>query len=207
LRAARDEKKKLVGIDAERQKKYDELQKALVRQEATRRKLVADVALARGAAERRKALLERRRQEYRQAFRTIVQEETVLRRLYGPLQETLEAAAGTLAKLAFIIERQVDIESWVQAGENLMDLRLESAFRGRGALGEKAREYLVSAWKTGTPEDVDEAMDKFRDELWGQISAGTACRDGRSGTPGMASIGGDVALRYQPYQGPLHHRL
>ena len=169
LRAARDEKKKLVGIDAERQKKYDELQKALVRQEATRRKLVADVALARGAAERRKALLERRRQEYRQAFRTIVQEETVLRRLYGPLQETLEAAAGTLAKLAFIIERQVDIESWVQAGENLMDLRLESAFRGRGALGEKAREYLVSAWKTGTPEDVDEAMDKFRDELWGQI--------------------------------------
>ena len=70
LHAARDEKKKSVGIDAERQKKYDELQKTLQRNEATLRKLEGDsVTLAKGgAADRRKALLEQRREEYTQAF-------------------------------------------------------------------------------------------------------------------------------------------
>ena len=63
----------------------------------------------------------------------------------------------------------MDIENWVKAGENLMDLRLESAFRGRGTLGQKAREYLESAWKTGTPEAVDEAMEKFRNDLLKEV--------------------------------------
>jgi hypothetical protein len=152
LRAARDEKKKLVGIDAERQKKYDELQKTLQRQEANLRKLEADATVAKGAAERRKSLMERRRQEYTQAFRTIFEEEDVLKKLYSPLRKTLEESGGTLAKLAFLVERTVEIEKWVDAGESLMDLRLDSAFRGRGALGEKARQYLLSAWRTGTPE-------------------------------------------------------
>jgi hypothetical protein len=169
LRVTRDEKKKLVGIDAERQKKYDEFQKALVRHEASLRKLEADVAIGKGAADRRRTLLERRRQEYTQAFRTIVEEEEVLNELYLPLRETLNASAGTLAKLAFIVERQVDIENWVKAGENLMDLRVESAFRGRGTLGQKAREYLASAWNTGTPEAVDEAMEKFRNDLLKEV--------------------------------------
>jgi hypothetical protein len=171
LRAARDEKKRLVGIDAERQKKYDELQKTLQRQEATLRKLDADVTLAKGAAERRKSLMERGRQEYTQAFRTIVEEEDVLKKLYSPLQNTLEESEGTLAKLGFVVERTVDIEKWVDAGESLMDLRLESAFRGRGTLGQKAREYLFSAWRTGTPEAVDDAMERFRADLLEQVKA------------------------------------
>lgn len=171
LRAARDEKKKLVGIDAERQKKYDQLQKTLQSFEAALRKLEADIALAKGAAERKKALMERRRQEYTQVFRTIVQEEDVLKKIYAPLRATLEASAGTLARLAFVVERTVDIDKWVKAGEDLMDLRLESAFRGRGALGEKAREYLLSAWKTGAPEAVDHAMERFRADLLKEVKA------------------------------------
>lgn len=171
LRAARDEKKKLVGIDAERQKKYDELQKTLQRHEATLRKLETDITLAKGAADRRKSLMERRRQEYTQAFRTIVEEEEILKKLYSPLRTTLESSGGTLAKLAFIVERTVDIEKWVDAGESLMDLRLDSAFRGRGSLGEKARQYLLSPWKTGTPEVVDDAMERFRDDLLEQVKA------------------------------------
>jgi hypothetical protein len=171
LRAAREEKKKLVGIDAERRKKYDELQKTLVPQEATSRKLEADVNLAKGAAERRKALMQRRREEYTQAFGTVAEEEGVLKKLYGPLRETLKESAGALAKLAFMVERQVDIDRWVNDGEKLMDLRLDSAFRGRGALAEKAREYLSQAWQSGTPEDVDMAMEKFRSDFIEQVKA------------------------------------
>lgn len=171
LRRLRDEKKKLVGIDVQRQKKYDELQKSLMSREAALRKLDADVTLAKGAVERRKILLERRRQDYTQAFHTIIEEEEQLRALYRPLRQTLEAAAGALGKLAFVVEREVDIDRWVRAGESLMDLRLESAFRGRGALGQKAREYLLTPWKNGTPEDVDQAMEKFRNDLLTEVKA------------------------------------
>ena len=171
LRTARDEKKKLVGIDAERQKKYDQLQKTLQSHEATLRKLESSMAIAKGSTGRRNALMERRRQEYTQAFHTIVQEEEILKKLYAPLRATLEGSAGTLAKLAFVVERTVDIDNWVKTGEDLMDLRLESVFRGRGALGEKSREYLLSAWKSGTPEAVDDAMERFRADLLKEVKA------------------------------------
>ena len=170
LRAAREAKKQLVGIDAVRQKKYDELQRTLVRLEATLRRLEADTTNGKGAAERRKALVERRRAEYREVIRTVVEEESILNDLYLPLRKTLKAAAGTLAKLAFVVERQVDMDGWVKAGEGLLDLRRTSVFQGKGSLEQKAREYLYSAWTHGTPEDVDRAMDKFRTDLQEQLN-------------------------------------
>ena len=115
-------------------------------------------------------VVERRRREYREVIRTVVEEETVLNDLYLPLRNTLNAAAGTLAKLAFVVERQVDSEGWVKAGEDLLDLRRASAFQGKGSLDQKAREYLLGAWANGTPEDVDRAMDKFRTDLQEQLN-------------------------------------
>ncbi len=170
LRAAREAKKQLVGIDAARQKKYDELQRTLVRREATLRRLETDTTNGKGAADRRKTLVERRRQEYREVIRTVVEEESILNDLYLPLRKMLDAAAGTLAKLAFVVERQVDIDGWVKAGEGLLDLRRTSAFQGKGSLEQKAREYLLGPWTSGTPEDVDRAMDKFRSDLQEQLN-------------------------------------
>jgi energy-coupling factor transporter ATP-binding protein EcfA2 len=169
LKVARDAKKQLVGIDAARQKKYDELQRELVRLEGVVRKLEADTNTGKGAAERRKTLVERRRQEYREVIKSIVEEEDILNDLYLPLRKTLNAAAGTLAKLAFVVERQVDLDAWVKAGEELLDLRRSSVFQGKGSLEQKAREYLLRAWTSGTPEDVDSAMDKFRADLHEQL--------------------------------------
>jgi ABC-type Mn2+/Zn2+ transport system ATPase subunit len=169
LKAAREAKKQLVGIDATRQKKYDELQRELVRLEGVVRKLQADTNTGKGAAGRRKTLVERRRQEYREVIKSIVEEEDILNDLYLPLRKTLHAAAGTLAKLAFVVERQVDLDAWVKAGEELLDLRRSSVFQGKGSLEQKAREYLLRAWTSGTPEDVDSAMDKFRADLHGQL--------------------------------------
>ena len=64
--------------------------------------------------------MEHRREEYTQAFRTIVEEEEILKKLYSPLRTTLETSGGTLAKLGFVVERTVDIEKWVDAGESLI---------------------------------------------------------------------------------------
>jgi ABC-type multidrug transport system ATPase subunit len=169
LKVAREAKKQLVGIDAARQKKYDELQRELVRLEGVVRKLEADTSTGKGAADRRKTLVERRRQEYREVIKSIVEEENILNDLYLPLRQTLNAAAGTLAKLAFVVEREVDLDAWVEAGEKLLDLRRSSLFQGKGSLEQKAREYLLRAWTRGTPEDVDLAMDKFRADLHEQL--------------------------------------
>ena len=169
LKTAREAKKQLVGIDADHQKKYNELQRELVRLEGVVRRLEADTNTGKGAVDRRKALVEKRRQEYREVIKSIVDEENILNDLYLPLRKTLNAAEGTLAKLAFMVERQVDLDAWVKAGETLLDLRRSSVFQGKGSLEQKAREYLLHAWTSGTPEDVDSAMDKFRADLHEQL--------------------------------------
>jgi ABC-type multidrug transport system ATPase subunit len=63
----------------------------------------------------------------------------------------------------------VNLDAWVKAGEELLDLRRSSVFQGKGSLEQKAREYLLRAWTSGTPEDVDSAMDKFRADLHEQL--------------------------------------
>jgi hypothetical protein len=82
--------------------------------------------------------------------------------LYGPLRKSLAASKGALSKLAFVVERDVKLKWWVKKGEDLLDLRRESQFRGQGALLKHAAELLLPAWKTGGPVEVAEAMDKFR---------------------------------------------
>ena len=78
------------------------------------RRLEADTNTGKGAGERRKTLVERRRQEYREVIKSIVEEENILNDLYLPLRKTLNAAAGTLAKLAdvaVVIEAPADLKT------------------------------------------------------------------------------------------------
>jgi len=165
----RDSVKKEVGIDAERQKKYDQLQRALSQAEVTLRRTDEEHALAKGAPERRAELLARRRNEYAEVFKTFVEEETTLDSLYGPLREKLKESKGTLGKLAFTVERKVNLKEWVDKGEQLLDLRQASAFRGHGALHALATQYLLTPWSSGGPGDIAEAMEKFRQEFYEEL--------------------------------------
>src|SRR6202041_3749187 len=67
--------------------------------------------------------------------------------------------------LAFIVERHVKLNKWIDRGEELLDLRRESRFRGHGKLKEQATKYLLEPWKNGSAEAVGEAMDNFRTEF------------------------------------------
>ncbi|HET6844347.1 MAG TPA: AAA family ATPase [Candidatus Angelobacter sp.] len=165
LGTVRDASKTAVGIDAQKQKKYDELQRTIGQMESALRKLEAEHLHARGATERRKQLQQQRRDEYVEVFNTYVEEEKVLSELYGPLKEILAASKGTLSKLAFVVEREVSIDAWVKQGEDLLDLRRDSKFRGHGALLTEAKKYLLQPWATGGPTEVAEAMDKFRSDF------------------------------------------
>ena len=86
-------------------------------------------------------------------------EEEALRSLYAPLHRRV-AEDERLSKLAFIVQRMVDINAWANRGESILDLR-KPPFSGRGMLADTARKELLPAWKTGTPTKVRSAMEGF----------------------------------------------
>ena len=169
LRAVRDKAKQEVGIDVDRQKRYEELQKTVAQLETTLRKTEEEAVLADGAAARRNELLNRRRSEYAKVFETHIEEEETLATLYKPLRDRLKESKNTLSKLAFIVQREVKLDDWVKRGEKLLDLRYASAFRGSGALKAEVEKRLLNAWQSGKPEDVAEAMEQFRRDLYGDL--------------------------------------
>ena len=159
LREARDKSKSEVGIDKQKQRSYDRLQSDISKHESQLRRLEAQIEHASGAKTRWEDLILKRRRRYADVFDTYVQEEVVLKRLYLPLANSLRDSKGALAKLSFVVKRQVDLDSWVRKGEALLDLRRESDFRGHGTLRLKAIQYLLEAWTKGTAQDVATAMD------------------------------------------------
>jgi hypothetical protein len=169
LRKVRDTVKKEVGIDTERQKKYEVLQRTIAQLEATLHRTEEELKGNQGAPERRNTLLNQRRAEYSEVFKTFVEEENKLVELYNPLRNRLKEAQGTLGKLEFVVQREVNLENWVERGEGLIDLRQASALRGHGALRKKAEECLLGPWKTGGPEEVAEAMEQFRNQLYDEL--------------------------------------
>lgn len=164
LKAERDAVKKEVGIDAQQQKKYDELQRAITKQETSLRRLEGDIKNAEGAEARRRQLIDSRRIAYAQVFYTLSEEERILAQLYAPLRHNLAGVAGALGKLEFVVQRHVDLDAWVADGEQLLDLRNATRFRGHGALRNEAEQRLFPAWTRGAAEEVATAMDAFRTE-------------------------------------------
>ena len=98
---------------------------------------------------------------YAEAWRTIVEEEGVLRQLYAPLERALVGGEGALRKLAFVVRRKADLDTWVEQGEQLLDLRKESRFRGHGALRKEAGALLLPGWLEGSAEEVASSMEEF----------------------------------------------
>src|SRR5262249_27205450 len=158
-----------VGIDRQKQQRYAVLQRSLKTEERLQERSIADLAHAEGAGARRQALIERRRSLYVQVFQSYLDEQNVLERLYGPVQQALVDASGSLNRLRFTVSREIDLKSWIEMGENLLDLRKDSKLRGHGALQKEAERLLMPAWKTGTAEQVGEAMQNFIREMYPEI--------------------------------------
>ncbi len=189
LRKKREEVKKEVGADEDRQKKYDSLQKAISKDEGSLSKLRQQIDHGKGTTERRRALLQDRRSLYVDVFRTFTQEEEVLRELYTPLASSLSGSSGALSKLTFSVRRSVDLPAWVGNGESLIDLRRDSRFR-QGGLSRIVSLQLLPAWLNGSAEQVGAAMDAFReasrDDLVGSKPASVGPEESRDWTQRIA---------------------
>jgi energy-coupling factor transporter ATP-binding protein EcfA2 len=161
LRVHRDEARKAVGMDAEKQKEYQRQQAALAQHQTTLRSAEAAVKEAEGADARRSTALSDRAAAYQKVMATIVDEEQILQRLYEPLQARLQGSTGALARIEFFVRREVALDDWVAQGESLFDLRRDFVFKGHGALAGAAREALLPSWQDGSAEDVARDMEQF----------------------------------------------
>jgi hypothetical protein len=74
----------------------------------------------------------------------------------------LKQAGGTLKNLCFSVTREADVGRWAAAGEELLDLRRQGPFKGRGTLRQIAEVALKPAWEDGDAYDVNAAMVSFR---------------------------------------------
>jgi hypothetical protein len=172
LRQQREGLKKEIGVDAAKAKRFAELTKEIAQQEVEGKKLDEQVAHDSGYAERRKALVQQRRDAYGKIFDGLRQEQVVLEKLYAPLRLHLDQNGGAPAKLEFVVRRRVDVDAWVKGGEQLLDLRSAGALRGRGSLKEAVAAALLPAWMTGGADEVATALQSFLEKYWADIRLG-----------------------------------
>jgi energy-coupling factor transporter ATP-binding protein EcfA2 len=150
----------LVGADQTQVKRYTALSQKITKAEAAMRKLDDTIRRAEGADIRIKELVEMRRGAYAGVFEAIVEEERELQALYEPIRQRIQADTGSMARLGFSVRRIVDIESWADSGERLLDLRM-GPFRGHGQLLKAAQASLLAAWRQGTAAEAALALMEF----------------------------------------------
>jgi len=172
LRNARDEARKAVGVDEAKNRRFVQVKQDLSKWQPELLKLDQHLAFIGGVDARRREALAERRTAYAAVFDTVVEERAILDELYQPLRKRLSASGHTAAKLEFTVVRHVDVATWVQRGEDLIDLRTAGNLRGRGTLKAVVERELAPAWTTGASADVAAAMTAFLDRYRNDIAAG-----------------------------------
>jgi len=151
----------LVGVDAQNAKRFTTLSDKITKAETALTKVLQQIERIQGADERIRALVEARRGAYAAIFEAIVEEELELADLYAPIKARIDEAAGSLSKLSFSVRRNVDLAQWAAKGEDLLDLRTNGPFKGRGELLRSARAGLMAAWTTGDAAQAATALLNF----------------------------------------------
>lgn len=154
----------LIGLDGAKQKQLTALNDRIAKNEAALIVATASAVNAASAQARISVLADNRKAFYASLFDGFASEQAELTKMYEPLSAMLSAQMGTLGKLSFSVRRVVDVDVWAARGEELMDLRTGTTFRGRGELLRVATDVLLPAWESGASADVAEAMANFRND-------------------------------------------
>jgi energy-coupling factor transporter ATP-binding protein EcfA2 len=155
---------KLINVDNDTARRYTEISRRIAEENAALERVLKAQQDCEQAHVRAKQLYQDREGAYRHVFEAICAEETLLRDLYAPLMERLIEAQGALRKLSFAVSRRADVKRWAAQGEDLFDLRRQGPFKGRGTLEQWAETTLKSAWESGDPAAVAQAMATFREQ-------------------------------------------
>lgn len=149
----------LAGIDAQNSRRYSALTDRIARSDTALTKLNADIERAKGADDVLEQLRSARIAAYKGIVTAVIEEESELTQLYAPLGDRIARGANAVKKLSFSVRRQVDLETWAERGESLLDLRKGSL--RTGDLLKEAEVFLGDAWRNGSAEDAAEAMQLF----------------------------------------------
>ena len=154
----------MIGIGKENAVKLRKISEKITKDEVAYTKLENEIKEAESSGEKIAELTRLRKESYKSVFGTLIEHEKILENLYQPLMEGIKDDEGTLGKLTFHVQRFVDIDEWVKSGENLLDLRKGTTFKGKGSLHEIVKKSILSVWQKGSAEDVANAMEKFLEE-------------------------------------------
>ena len=165
LEAETERLERLVNADRQTQRRFSAISKKIAEESAALKVLKEKLNDSQSAKGRAKQLYADRNAAYRRVFDAISAEQQVLIDLYAPLMQRLANASGTLQKLAFTVSRTADVAAWAHTAETeLVDLRRQGPFRGRGSFSELAERALKHAWETGNAAEVSQAMSQFRSD-------------------------------------------
>lgn len=184
LEAEASRLQKLINIDTDTAQKFAGLVKRIAGENTQIENLKISLADCEGAAERMRTLSQSRQQAYVNVFASIIAEEQVLRDLYQPLVDRLQAAQGTLQKLSFSATRKADVRTWASDGEGLFDLRRAGDFKGKGSIEQWANTHIRAAWETGDVASIDKALQHFTEEWQDELMA-------------VANVPSDAAVAYR----------
>lgn len=156
---------KLIGGDREIAAKFIAISKRITEETAALERLKEKLADCEQARQRITELNDARQIGYVRVFEAVLAEQEVLTALYAPLMTRVSKSTGALRKLAFTVNRVVDVGLWAKRGEELLDLRRQGPVRGRGTLAQRADRLLKDAWQNSDAQGVAAAMGEFRREI------------------------------------------
>jgi predicted ATPase len=97
---------------------------------------------------------------YQQIFEEFSKKKTVLELLYEPLIDQLKNNEQE-KQLGFFVKINVDNNSWVSQGEELVDFRKARNFREHDKLNRLSKEKLVEAWESCDLSQIVKLIDEF----------------------------------------------
>ncbi|MEE4684252.1 AAA family ATPase [Pseudomonas alliivorans] len=160
---------KLVSLDKDTANRFREISQKVTTETELLRACNEKLVDHEGANNRLEGLIAERYEAYKTVFAALIAEEAVLKELYAPVKARLSSASGTLNKLSFSVSRTIDIDTWSEEGESLLNLTKKGPFRGRGTLREIAQQTLGVAWISGNEERVLDALTGFISEYQSQL--------------------------------------
>jgi hypothetical protein len=103
----------------------------------------------------------KRKEKYKNIFICIQNKCKTLSELYAPLENSLKTKETENIPLSFYVKIDVDLNKWVEKGNDIIDSRYNTKIKEDGGLLEVTKNILLEPWKSGNPEKITEAMNIF----------------------------------------------
>jgi ABC-type lipoprotein export system ATPase subunit/predicted nucleic acid-binding Zn-ribbon protein len=104
---------------------------------------------------------EKRLIKYKKIFKLIQEKCNALSELYAPLENSLKTSCEENIPLSFYVKIGIDLKSWVDKGNKIIDSRFNTKINDEGGLKVVARKILFDSWKSGDPDKIAESMKVF----------------------------------------------